>query len=201
MPWDVPLKQVVRDNSRYTGDDVWDQDAVAGELVDSTGHDYHDEDLAQAISDCLNLDGINEMRADLDVGGFKLKNCEVVPDTLAVNGEVRHKLNDQGAGTAAIDVSASHRHVVDNDGALTMTFSGLPSGSDATLGNTYAVEGTVVIHNGASPGTITLAGLPAGYKEIGAQSTDASIDQVLTYVIHRRTGTNSATLVWSAVSA
>jgi hypothetical protein len=38
----------------------------------ATRHDYHDNDLALGIQACLNLDGLNAMRADLNMAGYDL---------------------------------------------------------------------------------------------------------------------------------
>jgi len=63
-----------RTNNQFDGDDVWQEDQQAGIKVIASRHDIHDEDLAQGIASCLNLDGLNAMRADLDLGGFKIIN-------------------------------------------------------------------------------------------------------------------------------
>lgn len=84
MGWDVASKSVIRSNPDYTGPTVWSQDQVAGIKVIATRHDSHDQDLADAISATLNLDGINAMRANLSVGGFKLVN--VAKGTVASDG-------------------------------------------------------------------------------------------------------------------
>jgi hypothetical protein len=113
--------------------------------------------------------------------------------TSAGNGEVKQRLIDHGTGNATVDIGAAPRHHVDNTGSLTITLSGLPT-SDAVFGNTYEQEGMIVVDNGASPGTITLA--TAG-EVIGAQSLNANIRQVLTYIIQRIGGTNNITYIWS----
>jgi hypothetical protein len=58
----------------FTGSNVWFQDQQASIKVIAARHDYHDDDLAQGISACLNLDGKNAMRADLDMGNNALVN-------------------------------------------------------------------------------------------------------------------------------
>jgi hypothetical protein len=74
MPWDTPQKKFIRENGRFVGPVVWNDDAVADVDVDSLGHDTHDQDIADGITKTLNIDGINAMLADLDVGTFKLLN-------------------------------------------------------------------------------------------------------------------------------
>ena len=71
MPWQ-PNGTVVRDNTFHTGSDVWQQDDDAGFKIVDELHDLHDQDMADAIAQTLNLDGFNTMRADLAMGGFKV---------------------------------------------------------------------------------------------------------------------------------
>lgn len=74
MGWDIATKSVIRENPEYTGATVWSLDQQNGRKIIATRHDHHDQDLADAISATLNLDGINQMRAALNVGGFKVTN-------------------------------------------------------------------------------------------------------------------------------
>lgn len=72
--WDPALKKVVRTNGRNVGPVIWDQDAIAGQVIDSQGHDTNDQTLADSISETLNINGINSMLSDLDVGSHKVIN-------------------------------------------------------------------------------------------------------------------------------
>jgi len=74
MPWNPTTKVVDRVNPDYTGETVWYQDLQGGKKVIATRHDYHDQDLADAISRCLNIDGVNEMAADLDMQSNNITN-------------------------------------------------------------------------------------------------------------------------------
>jgi hypothetical protein len=76
MPWkaDGTFERTNGPDPVFVGDDVWQDDQKASIKVIATRHDYHDEDLALGIANCLNLDGLNAMRADLDMGGFDLIN-------------------------------------------------------------------------------------------------------------------------------
>jgi len=114
------------------------------------------------------------------------------------SGPIRHILDDQGAGNSNIDVGAFNRHFVDNAGALTLTFIGMPSGADAELGADFQEEGQIVIWNGGSPGTVALS-IAGTVRTIGSQTTNANEAQVLTYIIQRRSGANFTTLIWSAI--
>lgn len=73
MGWDGS-GNVDRTNGTATGESVWQEDLAAGRLVTALAHDTHDEDLADAIEKCLNIDGENAMLADLDMGGFDIQN-------------------------------------------------------------------------------------------------------------------------------
>jgi hypothetical protein len=257
MPWNQAQKKVLRVNPDFTGATVWQQDQTSNIKIIAQRHDFHDEDLAAAISRCLNLDGFNAMASDLDVGTHKLLNVvpgvagldgvnwnqladvdakaqdaldqlAVLPDnnqilsqtwngvqlslnratggpllcpvpyfnTFKSNGAIRHKLNDQGTGAATIDVSIANRHYISNNAPLTLTFAGLPSATDTDLGDTYQVEGQVMIWNTTGAGAITIAGI-TGQRVIGAPTTSATAAQILSYMFQRVAGVNQYTLVWS----
>jgi hypothetical protein len=74
MGWDVGQKKVIRQNTEYSGNDVWQQDQANNYKIIAQRHDVHDQDLADAISDCMNLDGLTTMRANLNMGGFDITN-------------------------------------------------------------------------------------------------------------------------------
>jgi hypothetical protein len=277
--WNEAQKKVIRNNGRNTGPTIWNDDAVAAQVIDDVGHDTNDETLADSITETLNLRGWNAMLGNLDVGTFKMvnvsagtvatdginkgqldsglsgkigeapidgnnynrKNAEwaiaaggtnpndiitaqsfdsqnltstrasgdfvteirdfsvIVADTLKAAGLVRHALSDQGAGDAAIDVDSFSRFRVNNDGALTMTFEGLSTTGDNDLpGGIFHQEGSITILNGATPGTITIAGLGTP-TIIGSQNTTPNAGQVLTYIIQRISGVNWITIIWTAV--
>ena len=111
-------------------------------------------------------------------------------------GVVKQKLIDHDNGDAIIDVQAAPRHHIRNDQTMNITLTNLPVNDVATksLGDTYEQEGIIVIDNDLTPGTITLT--VAG-EVIGTQSVNASIRQVLTYIIQRINGTNNITYIWS----
>ena len=66
MPWKAG-GVFERENPDYQGASVWSQDQQASIKIIATRHDFHDEDLAQGIQACLNLNGLNAMLADLDM--------------------------------------------------------------------------------------------------------------------------------------
>jgi hypothetical protein len=70
--WDQGTGKVIRANGRNTGSTIWDQDASAGQVIDSLGHDVHDQRLADSISDTLHIGGYNSMQADINAGGYKI---------------------------------------------------------------------------------------------------------------------------------
>jgi len=83
MPWQ-PDGNFLRTNNQFTGDTVWEQDQQAAIKIIASRHDYHDEDLAVGIENCLNLDGYNKMRADLDMNNNTIINLQ--GGTLATEG-------------------------------------------------------------------------------------------------------------------
>ena len=58
----------------HTGPTAWQLEEAAGENIDSDRHDYHDQDMANGISACLNLDGENSMNTSLDMGTNQIIN-------------------------------------------------------------------------------------------------------------------------------
>lgn len=83
MTWDGN-GSVRRTDGERTGSTVWVQAKNAGRDIVSRDHDTHDQDLAEAIEQCVNLDGENELRADLPLnenlitnhGGRKYKSAD-----------------------------------------------------------------------------------------------------------------------------
>lgn len=74
MPWQLD-GTFQRTNPDFNdGNDIWQQDQQAGNKVIASRHDYHDEDLAQGIEQSLNINGLNAMASDLDMGGYEITN-------------------------------------------------------------------------------------------------------------------------------
>lgn len=66
---------VVRQTPVATGTVAWADTKAAGDVNITTGdHDYHDQNLADAITNCMAKDGQNAATANLNMGGFKLTN-------------------------------------------------------------------------------------------------------------------------------
>ena len=72
MPWDPGQKKVIRQNPSFTGPTVWQQDQQAPYKIVAARHDNHDQDLADSISATVNLDGYTVMRANFDMGTFRI---------------------------------------------------------------------------------------------------------------------------------
>lgn len=244
----------LRRNPDFAGTDVWQQDQSAAIKIIASRHDIHDEDLALGIADCINLDGYNSMRANLNIGGNKVigvadgtaptdvatygqldlvaqeivtvdqrvsdleitvsdnydnlnaritalensgfPNPMVVADFKSLN-TIKHDLNDTGSGGGTVDMAAETRHFLDNAGALTLTFTNVPSGDDPDIGPTWQAETQIVIYNGANPGTINIAGLTFS-RQIGTPNLNANQACILTVLSSRRgTGSVVHTAVWS----
>lgn len=62
----------VRNNSVTTGPAVWNTQATTTEFVDAVTHDYHDQDIANGITACINKNGANTPAANIGWGGFKI---------------------------------------------------------------------------------------------------------------------------------
>ncbi len=111
-------------------------------------------------------------------------------DEFKSGGVIRHISSNSIGPVQQADTTTQSRFTVDNNGNMTLNMI-RPTGADPELGETYCVEGSVLITNGATPGTITLNGdgvaIPA-VKILGAQNTDVNAVMVLSYVIHRTVG-------------
>ena len=72
-----------------SGSNVWQQEQAAGNLIIDLHHDTHDEDLAVAISQTLNIDGLNAMRANLNMNGFTIENlvAGTGPNDIGIRGD------------------------------------------------------------------------------------------------------------------
>lgn len=112
------------------------------------------------------------------------------------NGQIKHKLATNSAGgNVTILPAQGNRHRVVNTGAMTITFDLTGIGSDTDIGNTYHQEGQIVIRNGTGAGAISIGGVTP--KTIGTPTDTDDVNQILTYIIQRISGSNEVTLVWS----
>ena len=105
-------------------------------------------------------------------------------------GVIRHLSSNTAGAVQQADTTDQSRFTVSNDGNMTLTII-RPTGDDAELGETYCVEGSILVTNGATPGTITLnndGGAIPAVNILGTQNTDVNAVMVLTYLIHRTTG-------------
>ena len=129
---------------------------------------------------------------------LSFERAEGVPTTVSIKrmdefksgGVIRHLSANSVGPVQQADTTTQSRFTVDNNGNMTLNII-RPTGADPELGETYCVEGSVLVTNGATPGTITLNGdgvaIPA-VNILGAQNTDVNAVMVLSYVIHRTTG-------------
>lgn len=105
-------------------------------------------------------------------------------------GVIRHISSNYTGVTAVADISVQSRFTLGNDGNMTLTIL-RPTGADPELGETYCVEGSILVTNTATPGTITLnndAGAVPANHILGAANTDPNAVYVLTYCVHREAG-------------
>lgn len=73
MPW-LPDGTFQRTNEDFNGVDVWEKDRDALIKIIAERHDFHDQDLATGIEQCLNVNGLNQLLTDLNMGGNKIEN-------------------------------------------------------------------------------------------------------------------------------
>lgn len=290
MPWNSGQGKFIRANPDFSGETVWQQDQQATIKIIAARHDSHDQDLANGISQCINVDGITSMNANLDLNSNKIVNLapgtnptdavnwnqldtqntdltdyidagdqgskdyadQIVADIditavtwlpasntirltkgdastvadaiddfdqpvtfgqtthsdlrmvdLRSSGLIKHKSAAFSTGVVALQTLSSSRWTFANNGNSTLNFQ-RPTGADPYLGESYEVEGTVLVTNGASPGTITIqadGGAVAPDDILGSAPTLSGQKGLLSYVIHRASGNNYTMLfIWSAVS-
>lgn len=101
MPWSPTEKKVIRENPDFTGATVWEQDQQASIKIIAARHDYHDQDLADAITQCVNVNGLTPMLADFDMGSFQINN---LAGGVAAGDAVNKSQLDALAGSVADDV-------------------------------------------------------------------------------------------------
>jgi len=104
MPWQ-PDGSFLRTNNQFTGATVWDQDQQAAIKIIASRHDFHDEDLADGIEKCLNVDGYNKMLADLDMNNNTIINLQ--GGALHEEGQWTPQLVDPVTGTNNSTMAAS----------------------------------------------------------------------------------------------
>ena len=138
MPWkiDGTFERVTNNTQEQTPDKLWVQDLEASIKIIATRHDYHDHDIAEGITRCLNLDGYNQMYANLNMGGYKITNV----DDATVNTDV--PLYGQVIGSLTFDT---------------------PTPGDLSIVNRYGdVVDTVNIPTGGGGGTGTVTSIAIG---------------------------------------
>ncbi len=73
MPW-KPDGTFERTNEEFNGFKVWQDDRDALIKIIAERHDYHDQDLATGIEQCLNINGLNQLLGNLNMGNNKIEN-------------------------------------------------------------------------------------------------------------------------------
>lgn len=105
MPWQI-TGAFVRVNPDFQGNNVWQQDQQATIKIIASRHDIHDQDLADGIAACVNLDGYNSMRADLNMGSNLIRS--LAPGISGADGVNKDQLDvvDAKADQNAADIAA-----------------------------------------------------------------------------------------------
>lgn len=156
MPWqqDGTFLRVNPDYSAKANGDLWGQDLAAQPSIKiiATRHDYHDQDIGDGIAACLNLDGLNSMRANLNMGAFKITNIGVavaltdIPQYGQIAGEIDYSdstkvltLNDRNGDpidTTIIDLTGVGAGITElsGDGSGTVVLTPDPITGTGTAG-------------------------------------------------------------------
>ena len=182
MPWQAD-GNFLRTNNQFTGAEVWEKDQQAAIKIIASRHDYHDEDLAVGIENCLNLDGYNVMRADLDMGGFSVKNQAIVegawtpqlvnPVTGASNSTMAATPNNAGwyirAGRLVTLFARLEWTATNNQADIGMAINGMPFSIDpafagAALGMyaTNFLAGLGMAVSGIGSSAVAVQAFPGG---------------------------------------
>ena len=149
MPWQPVEGIYVREDPDFTGPTIWQQNQQAGYKIIDTRHDDHDQDIADGISATLNIDGYNEMRANIRMGGFQLSG-------LGAPGSITDAaLYGNTLGTAAFDNATRELTLTARDGSALppVIIPAAAAGGDGTVTEITAGAGLV-----ASPASITTTG-------------------------------------------
>lgn len=173
MPWqlDGTFLRVTNNTSEEQGDRLWQQDLSASIKIIASRHDFHDHDLASGIAACLNLDGYNAMRANLDMGGFKVTNtvAGATNDDLATFGQTANELLFDN-GTRVLTLKNKAGVEVDT----VVIPSGTGGGGEGTVSE-ISSDGTLTI----TPEPLTTIGT-IGLKALGAgQSYSGGISAIV----------------------
>jgi len=101
----------------------------------------------------------------------------LVPTSLKTNGRVyKHLEVLTGAAGVAVDATAQSAYFLENDQAMTLTFTWPAASADADLGDNFKTTGEINIINTTGHGTLTLAHASAvtDSEEIGSRGTGAT---------------------------
>lgn len=60
-----------RNNGTYTGSSVWQSESGAGNTIDASKFDTHDQDIADGLSNCITKDGQTDPTANLPMATYK----------------------------------------------------------------------------------------------------------------------------------
>lgn len=173
MPWqlDGTFLRVNPDYSESPSGELWGKDLKSTPSIKiiASRHDWHDHDLGQGIEECLNIDGLNAMRANLDMGGFKIIN------TVDGTNNTDYATFGQVAGDLEFDTGTRILSLLNNNGVLIDTVnipSGTGGGGEGTVSSITIGAGLTGSANPiTTTGNIALEFLGSGQSYTGGIQT------------------------------
>lgn len=111
-----------RTNGSFTGSTVWQQDAAAGVQIVDSRHDFHDQDIANGLSECILKDGTQTITADIPFNSFKA--TQLGPYTTLSDAVNADMFQQQGANWGSTTAGTNTAYTL----SLTPTPSGYTNG-------------------------------------------------------------------------
>ena len=150
-----------RVNSEFDGSEVWQDDLATNVKIIAYRHDFHDQDLADGIFECLPKSGNEPMAGSLTMGGFKILNQAqgtVESDGANFGQTVNSMSFNEGTRTLTLERLglADLGVTIQSGGDNTIITTGVQKITVGSGLNLDSVGGGNVLEEGNEEGTISL---------------------------------------------